>query len=333
MASIRKKNEKWQVQIRRKGLSAISRTFLTKSDALQWSRQIEAQLDRHDLPPKTAILDATTLANLVDRYLVEVVPEKRSASVETIILKAFLRHKICRKSLSAITFQDWNAYRDERLRTISAKSLKRQLSPLRHMFSVAASEWDLPIASNPITKIKLKADIQSRARRLSEVEESALKIAASLSGSEYLPGIIEFALETGMRRGEILAMKYHDFDFGTRTLKIPVTKNGEARTIPMTKTAIDIARRRRGMVPDGASRVFQVSADALRHAFSRACVRACVENLHFHDLRHEAISRFFEMGLTTPEVALISGHKDVRMLFRYAHGTQKAILAKFDSPT
>jgi integrase len=134
-----------------------------------------------------------------------------------------------------------------------------------------------------------------------------------------------FGLATGMRRGEILAVRQQQIDFAGRALLIPETKNGHARTIPLSNEAIALLH---GLRREGQDRVFPITANAFRLAWERVKNRAGIGDLRFHDLRHEAISRFFERGLTAPEVALISGHRDMRMLFRYAHATRERILEK-----
>lgn len=118
-----------------------------------------------------------------------------------------------------------------------------------------------------------------------------------------------------MRRGEIVAMRWEDIDFETQTLHIPITKTGDSRDIPLSDKAVEIIRD----LPSDNPRVFPISANVLHLAWERLKRRVGIDDLHFHDLRHEAISRFFERGLSMPEVALISGHRDGRMLFRYTH--------------
>ena len=118
-----------------------------------------------------------------------------------------------------------------------------------------------------------------------------------------------------MRRGEILNARWIDLNLKHRTLRIPVTKNGEAREIPLSLVALDTLHT----IPHGGEFIFPVSANALQLAWQRLKKQQGMPNLRFHDLRHEAISRLFERGLSLPEVALISGHKDPRMLMRYTH--------------
>jgi integrase len=103
-------------------------------------------------------------------------------------------------------------------------------------------------------------------------------------------------------------------------------KNGYSRTIPLPSAALDVLSE----LDEKEDRIFPMIANAVRLAWERVKLRAGVEDLHFHDLRHEAISSFFEKGLSTPEVALISGHKDMRMLFRYSHATRQNILRHLD---
>ena len=121
-----------------------------------------------------------------------------------------------------------------------------------------------------------------------------------------------------MRRGEILKIQPHNIK--GRILVLPMSKNGSSRQIPLTKKAIQIL--------NDSKLPFVTTPNALRLSWSRLKKKGNIKDLHFHDLRHEAISRFFEKGLSIPEVALISGHKDARMLFRYTHLKAEDILRK-----
>ncbi len=132
-----------------------------------------------------------------------------------------------------------------------------------------------------------------------------------------------------MRRGELLRIQRDHIDLERSLPAIPVTKNGESRTIPLTPMAKAVLAERLDQIPVGQKRLFNVTEIALRLSWDRICIKVGINDLNVHDLRHEAISRFFEMGLTAPEVASISGHKDMRMLFRYAHATQRTIMEKF----
>ena len=326
MATIRKFRDKWQVQVRRKGHRPLTRSFINRQDAVIWARQTEVLIDRFELPTEIdpRILEETTLGDLVRKYRAEVSPTKRGGKTEQIILTAFLRHPICRKTLHELKPKHFADYRDQRLKTIKPSTLRRQLAPIHNLFELATKEWGLPIKTNPLDYIRLdKSDVR-RERRLRDGEWDRILAAAERRRNPFLVPIIRLALETGMRRGEILAMKWDHLDRSDSCLLIPHTKNGYSRSIPLTSEAWAILDG----VPRQEALVFPISANAFRLAWERLKKQAGIDDLRFHDLRHEAISRFFEAGLSVPEVALISGHRDARMLLRYTHPLKTQVLAK-----
>lgn len=314
MPTIRKRGTKWQVQIRRKGFPEFSRSFQKRSDAAEWARHVDRKADLGDLPANEKSLQGLTLAALVTRYRDQVVITKKGAAIETIMLNRFLRDPICRRNLPALCTPDFAAYRDRRLKEISTKSLARQLSPLRNMFNTAQREWGMPL-SNPLTGLSLKVADVRRERRLREGEPERLFASAAKCRNKLIAPLIQLAVETAMRRGELLAMRWEDVDLQRRSVTIPEAKNGHKRTIPLFPRAMELLAAQDG----GTDKVFLITPNGLRLAWERLVRRAGLPDLHFHDLRHEAISRFFEMGLTVPEMASISGHRDIRMLMRYAH--------------
>ena len=161
MATIRKRGAKWQVQIRRVGFRSLSRSFHIRKDAEAWARQLEVQADRCELPSDRKALQRVTLGELVERYRDTISVKKRGYAVERIVLTAFLRHPICRKRLSQIRIDDFAAYRDERLKSVKATTLKREFSPLHNLFEVARNEWGLPL-DNPLDRIRLRLPPQRR---------------------------------------------------------------------------------------------------------------------------------------------------------------------------
>lgn len=332
MASIRKHRDKFQVRVRRKGVPTITRTFHKLADAKEWANLQERQADRGELGPERKELERITLADLVTRYRNEVVPTKKGAEIETIILNVFLRHRICKKRLSELTTADFANYRDERLRTITAKTLKRQLSPISNMFEVARIDWQIPLRQNPLSDLSLKVIDNKRQRRLRQDELCRLLEAAKKTRNPLIVPVILFALETTMRRGEILALRFRDIDLERHSVTVRESKNGYSRIIPLSSAATAILTDAIEKMSDEDrrknERLFPVTPIALRLAWDRLTKRAGIDDLNFHDLRHEAISRLFELGLTVPEVASVSGHRDMRMLFRYAHANHARIRVK-----
>ena len=169
--------------------------------------------------------------------------------------------------------------------------------------------------NNPVDSIRIPNGIKRRERRLKKGEYEALREAVQHSKNPITWPIIEFAIETAMRRSEILSLRWENIDREYTMATLRDTKNGLKREVPLTKKAKQVIRS----LPEQGEYVFPASDCAVRHAWERLVRRAGIKNLRFHDLRHEAVSRFFELGLSVPEVALISGHKDYRMLARYTH--------------
>ena len=318
MATLRKRGTKWQVQVRRKGHPAISRSFVRKADAELWARQMEAKADRHEIPLDYKRLETIPMRDLIVRYRDEVVTRKRGVEVETFILNAFLRQNIVHLPLSRIRSHHFSEYRDQRLARMQPVTVRRELGILRHMFSIAAKEWGFQGLANPLDGILMPSGSRPRDRRLMPGDHARLLNAAARGRNPLMVSLVSFAIKTGMRRGEMLNMRWTDIGWSKRTLHIAQTKTGYPRTIPLSRTAIDVLAKAQG-AGHNEERVFPMSANAVRLAWERLVRRAHIDDLHFHDLRHEAISRFFEMGLSMPEVALISGHRDMRMLARYTH--------------
>lgn len=326
MATITKRGQRWSVQIRRKGYPAQSRTFGTKVDAKAWAISEEARIERHEAPTPRRELEGVTLAMVIDRYLKEVTPDKLSETTERQRLTKLKQDPIGRLNLFELASSHVASYRDRRLASVKPGTVRRELGLLQHALDVAAKEWGYGLSVNPCKGIRQPRLNNARKRRLEPGEYVRLTRAIAQCRNQAMPAIVEFAIQTGMRRGEIINMLWEHVDLKRRMLHIPHTKTGHPRTIPLVDGACQILAERRA----SSGSVFGVTANALKLAWERAIKRSGLLNLHFHDLRHEAISRFFEMGLSLPEVALISGHRDPRMLFRYTHLRPTALATKLN---
>jgi integrase len=309
-------------------MKALSKSFHELKDARAWARHMEVQADRNELPPDPKVLQDVALGDLVRRYRDTVTPHKRGQRFETAVLSKFLRHPICDRKLSEPLATHFAAYRDERLKQVKPATLKRQLGPIHHMFETAREEWGLPIRQNPAGKLKLKGADKRRERRLRDGELDKLLRAAWRCRSPLIACIIRIAVETCLRRGEILSIVRQHIDPERRSLLVPDTKNGDPRIIPLSANALAILQTCWGERPD--QKLFPIAANAFRLTWERVKMRAGITDLRFHDLRHEAISRLFEKGLTIPEVAMISGHRDMRMLLRYSHAIRERVLEKLE---
>lgn len=324
MASIRKHNNKWQVQVRRKGHSSFTKSFTYRKDAESWSRTKERELDNGGPSLDKAKLRTTTLADLLIKYRDTIVTKKRSVRIETYLINNFIQHKSATQSLAAVSPKTFADYRDERLKIVKPASVCRELAIYRHAFQVAIDEWHYLIDENPLMKVKKPKVMDSRNRRLLNGElETLIKDCLSHNQIELM-NVITMAIETGMRRGEILGISIKNYNQTDKTLHIPITKNGFPRTIPVTPKAAKLLDD----LDNKNEPVYSRSAEGFKSAWQRLIKRTGIVDLRFHDLRHEAISRFFEMGLSVPEVALISGHRDYRMLQRYTHLKPEELVSK-----
>jgi len=207
------------------------------------------------------------------------------------------------------------AYRDNRLLQVKPSTVRREICLIRQVVEVARKEWGLPLASNPVSMVTRPQAYDARDRRLEHGDLIRLETALTVVRNPLLRPIILLAIETALRRGELLSLTWASIDLSSRTAHIPTTKTGIPRTIPLTDAALNIL----SSIAKADDTVFPIQANTLRLAWERVRNRAGLKDLRFHDLRHEALSRFAEMGLTLPELSVISGHKDPKMLFRYTH--------------
>ncbi len=327
MASIRKRGGKWQAQVRKRGAAPRSKTFTHKSDAMAWARGLERAIDTGETYDPSR-LAGVTVGDLLARYRDTVTSKKRSAANEAIIVNAMLRAKFSRKSVAEVSAEDFASYRDIRLEEVRPVTINRELGILQHTFELASAEWSLPLARNPLASVRRPKVISRRERRLREGEEAQLLCSADEGRQVLMRPLIELALETAMRRSELLRIEKGHYDLDTGLLDIPQSKNGYPRTIPLTVKAQTILR---SLELTSLDKIFPLTGNAVRLSWCRLIRRAGIRDLRFHDFRHEAISRFFEKGLSVPEVALISGHRDYRMLFRYTHMRADHIQRKWNT--
>ncbi|MFC1459294.1 site-specific integrase [Microvirga arabica] len=328
MATIRKLRGRWQAMVRRKGMKPRAKSFDTKSEAERWARELESEVDRFGRAPDTRPAENITLGELLLRYRDEVSPSKRGAAQEIQRIDVFTRHEIAHRTLAGLTSSHVASFRDERLKQVSPSTVVRELAIISHTLEIAQREWGYHVAFNPAKRIRRPTVANARKRRLEGNEERRLFEACDSGRTACLKSLLIVAIETGMRRGEILSLTWRDIDLNTRIAHLHKTKNGESRDVPLSSRAVEAMRAvQPDRVTDG-DRPFPLSAGALEQAWNRLRARAKITDLRFHDLRHEAVSRLFEKGLNIAEVRSISGHKELRMLARYTHLRASDLIAR-----
>lgn len=350
MASFRKRGElQWQARINRKGFPAQVKTLPTRAEAEAWARQVESEIDRGVFVSRVEA-EATSLSEAFERYEREVSALKKGAVQERSVIVIWKATDLARRSLAAVRSADVAKLRDEWLKTHKSATVLRRLAVLSHVFTIARKEWGMEGLLNPVELIRKPQVSNARTRRIATLASSSAADVPSAerclgneverilaaTGSGILPAIVRLAIETAMRRGEIVSLRWEHIDLKRRVAHLPSTKNGNSRDVPLSSRAVAALESAQGKTGTAAGRVFDVREDTVTQAFDRALKRArsiylseCEEageepharyltDLRFHDLRHEATSRLADI-FPLHELTKITGHKDTRMLMRYYH--------------
>lgn len=322
MATFQQRSGSWRAIITRKGYPRQTRTFDLKADAEIWARDIERDMDRGAFVSRKEA-EQTTLLEALERYEREVTPAKKGAAQERLRIRAWKQDPLAQRFLASIRGADLATWRDKRLAAgASPTTARNDLAVISHLFNVAAREWGMESLTNPVEKIKMPPPSRARDRRLDprpdadgRTEEARL-LAACDAGPHWLGPMVRLALATAMRQGELLALEWRNIDLVRKVARLEDTKNGERRDVPLFPAALAVLE---ALPRNMSGKVFTIGTMAVVHAFQRACKRAGIVDLRFHDLRHEATSRLFEAGFNPMEVATVTGHKTLQMLKRYTH--------------
>jgi integrase len=320
MASIRRRGAAWRAELYKDG-QRESATFPTKAQAAAWAHQREAELTGKRLPEHT-VKDA------LERYAREVSPRHKGERWETIRLTMLARDPLAAVRLPALRASHVAAWKERRLQAVSGASVRREMNLLQSVFKFARKEWGW-MNADPIADVDRPRHPPSRKRRIAQDEVDRLTLALGYDGgpaetmSHRVALAFLFALETAMRAGEITGLM--PADVGALSVRLPRTKNGDERSVPLSKRAREIL----ALLPATTGPVFDLKP-ALRDAlFRKARARAGVENLHFHDSRAEAIWRLSKK-LDVMELARVIGHRDLRSLLIYYQTSADDLAAKLD---
>lgn len=326
MATIRKRNGRFQAQVRVKGSDAVSRTFETKVEAQRWARSIEVAIDDGSRPKRTCQKQAVTFGEVLGRYQAEITPGKKWGGREVSIIKGIMTTSLWDTNIHNLTEEQAATYRNNRSKTVAPATVVRELALLAHSLEVARRDWGYDIKCNCFKLVKKPVVRNGRERRLTNADKQKIFGETHNEKMRFVVMCIEFSVETAVRKGEMLNITKKDINFDASTLIIPKTKNGHPRTIPLSPKAIKLLRQ--AIEHSSRDYVFDIKYWTLSQRWERLREMLKIRDLRWHDLRHEAISRLFEKGLSVPEVALISGHRDTKLLARYTHIRPESIAAK-----
>ncbi|WP_027469538.1 tyrosine-type recombinase/integrase [Deefgea rivuli] len=326
MASIQHRGPRqYQASICIKGFPRLSRTFETKAEAENWAKRVESEMNQGAYVDRREA-ERTTLGQALTRYANEITPTKKSAKSELSTIRRWMAHPLALRPLAQLRSVDFSQYRDSRLEEVSSSTVRLELALVSNLFTVAKKEWSIPI-ENPLAGIRKPKPAEGRERRLMGDEEERLIAAAKtcLSDNMGLLVAIRLAIETGMRAGEIVGLRWHQVDFDKEVIRLGITKNGCKRIVPLTKEAEEVL----WALPEPTSLNERINAfydsRGLSKAFRLACKKAKIKGLRFHDLRHEAASRFAPR-MEAPTLAKVMGWKTLQMSMRYYNPTEDELV-------
>lgn len=317
---------KWRAQVRLKG-NYKAATFTLKGEAKAWATQVEAQVETMQITGYQPIPKGYTLANLIETYIKQVDPQGRSKLFTVAMLKEKLGNQLL-KNINPIILRD---FVDDRVKTAGGVTVAGDLSSLGTILKYGRDV--LKIEVNPEIAKTARADLNTRGldtrgeERDRVVTDAELeKLYAEWKKNELLTlpmiELTKFALATTMRQSEICNLTVEDINPKAKTALIrdrkdPRRKIGNHQTVPLLPDAWAIVEPILAKKTEG--KLFDAYERSVSARFTRTCTKLKIKDLHFHDLRHTAITNLFRSGLQIQQVALLSGHKDWKMLARYTH--------------
>lgn len=325
MATFIKRGKQWRAQVSKNG-HRPSGTFDTKAEAVAWAARTEteiASLARGDVPKKTFL-------QLMQRYSDEVSTQKRAAKYEQNRIAYYLREEpgLFQKWIADLRPADFAALRDRRLQTTSGETVRRDFNVLSAALSTAVKEWGW-LHANPMTNVKRPPPGQARSRLISQSEVDMVLMALrydrespALMVCQRVAVAFLFALESAMRVGEILKLRAQDVDLERGVATLLLTKNGDTRRVPLSTEAIRLLKQLPAVAPGAA--LFAMSSSSVDANFRKALALTPIEDLHFHDTRHEAITRLAKR-LEVLDLARMTGHRNINELLTYYNETAESI--------
>lgn len=324
MASISRRGAVWRVSVWRKGVR-LTATRDTEDEARAWAAAEEARIDGSATPPPTVaapgeVTTGTTVVALFDRYARQVSPGKDGGRWEKVRLLALSRYPVFEAPAISVDGAVMAEWRDERLKSVTPATVNRELNLISAVFTRAMQEWRLKIPVNPVHTIARPKSGPPRKRRVPDEDRAAIvkqlgwdEASEPTDINEWVAFAFCLALETMMRQGEILRLTWPNVHFDRRYAYLPKTKNGDDREVPLSSRALTLL----AFLTPGTGRVVPIESGTCGAYFREACRGACVVDLHFHDSRHESITRGSKRLSNVLELGAVSGHRDPRSLKIY----------------
>lgn len=323
MASYRKRSGGWRAEVAKLGVRD-SQTFDSKAAAVAWATAREVEIASRNGKSRSTV--TMTLSEGLRRYKHDVSPSKAGQRWEELRLDNFDKSLECVGELmSAITSEQIAQWRDSRLKTVQTSTVRREMTLLSSVFEIARTEWKACLV-NPVRDTRRPSNMPHRERRVAQSEIAALinrfgfvEGQAPTTMLQELAYAFLIAIETAMRQGEILGMTAKWVKLPERFVRLPKTKNGSSRNVPLSKRAGELLEPLyRGKGPD--DRLFRLESGSADTLFRRIRDELNIDGLTFHDTRHEAITRLARK-VDVLDLARITGHKDLKSLMVYYNAT------------
>jgi len=326
----------WRAQVRRKGVYA-SETFRRHRDAQEWALATERRIDLGESASRSKTKDLTTLGDLIDLHVTDMKEVLRAPRRSKAFTLDALNTKLGKLKLKDLTRERLIQFGKDRAKEGAGPvTISMDIGYIKLVVSHAAAVHGVRVQVEPIdlARIALKrlglvGKGRERDRRPTLDELQALGDYFASNSRQIIPlgRIMRFAVATALRQDEICRIRWEDIDAKARTVivrdrKDPRDKDGNDQKVPLLDvTGFDAWAILEEQKPfcGTSSLVFPYNGRSVGTAFRRACQELRIKDLKFHDLRHEAASRLFEAGFTIEQAALVTGHKDWKMLKRYTH--------------
>ena len=305
----------YRVLIRKSGMKAITKTFSTKKEAIQFSQKIEGSIQEQIA--FTSLDNKLTFKELAGDYIVKECTIKRPQE-QTSKLEFWVKY-IGIKQVSNISSSDIYNTLDCLPKHLSNATYNRYKAAASVVFNYACRQYNL--TTNPVGLIPSKPEDNHRVRYLSALERKRLLAACKEASWPKLYLLALIAITSGARRGELLGLRWKDIDFERQTAYVQTSKNGNPKVLPLTDTVVKELTRFR---QQDSSLIFnsEIKLDKAFHfnkQWKKALVEAKVEDFTFHCLRHTCASYLAQSGASLLEIADVLGHKQISVTKRYAH--------------
>ena len=333
-----------QVRIKRNGqiIHSEARTFPKEKLAKDWAAKLEQSLKGEGAVERHKV-SGITVGELLQRYLDEVGDVQKFGRTKRNVMENLIKKPIANKFVASLTASDVIDHCKFRHEEGAGPATTAQdVTNLGSALGVAKPLWNLPITKAAVDdayptlhKLKLIGPSKYRDRRVTASEEKALlafkQRSCQAGRTPPMVALIKFAIASCMRQEEICSILWVDVNIERRTVMIrqrkdPAKKEMNDQEIPLLGEAWDLVMAQ----PKTDACIFPYKSHSVGAAFRRACAALGIDDLRFHDLRHEGISRLFEAGYQIQEVAMVSGHKTWTSLRRYTNLRPESLHGKFE---